>query len=336
MLGKCVKYLFVLPLLVTVTILSTVAWADSTTTNYDPCAGLKPITKVKPVAPPEVPTPPMKVKPWSSLAPNFGALSQYSPLNWGPECCLPAPAKGQFVIGTKAWFARIQGEARRGFDNPTNPTFQSTTVNFDEHLGFKKTGNVLWSIEAMYQLRPRWGIRYSFMPLSMEATGTPASPFTFAGTTFATGTALHSKWERYQHRAGIVFNLSRTPSSQTSVFADWMNIQDKLSVNSIGLGTPVTMDDTKNVAILGLEFDRCLKNYRGNTLAFNGKGGIAFLNDSIGYEAEAALSYLIPIRTGRFGFVKAGYQYAQLKKDKPARMFGTTIDGPFVELGLLF
>ncbi len=93
MLGKCVKYLFVLPLIVTVTILSTVAWADSTTANYDPCAGIKPITKVKPNTPPEVPTPPMKVKPWSSLAPNFGALSQYSPLGWGPDCCLPTPAK---------------------------------------------------------------------------------------------------------------------------------------------------------------------------------------------------------------------------------------------------
>jgi hypothetical protein len=104
----------------------------------------------------------------------------------------------------------------------------------------------------------------------------------------------------------------------------------------VGLGTPVVMDDTNNVAILGLEFDRCLKNYRGNTLALNGKGGIAFLDDSIGYEAEAALNYLIPIRTGRFGFVKAGYQYAQLKKDRPGRMFGTTMDGPFLQLGLLF
>jgi hypothetical protein len=336
MLGKCVKYLFVLPLIVTVTILSAVAWADSTTTNNDPCVGLKPITKVKPDIPPDVPTPPMKVKPWGSLAPNFGALSQYSPLNWGPDCCLPTPAKGQFVLGPKAWFPRIQGEARRGFESPTNPTLQSNVVNFDDHLGFKKTGNVLWSIEAMYQLRPRWAIRYSFMPLSMEATGTPAGPFTFAGQTFATGTQLHSKWDRFEHRAGVVFNLSRTPSSQTSVFADWMNIQDTLAINSVGLGAPATMDDTKNVAILGLEFDRCLKNYRGNTLALNGKGGIAFLNDSIGYEAEAALSYLIPVRTGRFGFVKAGYQYAQLKKDRPARMFGTTMDGPFVQLGLLF
>ncbi|HMK37600.1 MAG TPA: hypothetical protein VK463_21185 [Desulfomonilaceae bacterium] len=334
MLGKCVKYLFVLPLLATVSILSAVAWADSTSPTYDPCAGIKPITKVKPApTAPAVPTAPLKVKPWGGLSQNFEALSQYNPITWGPDCCLPAPAKGQFVFGPKALFARIQGEVKRGVETVAT---QPSVVSFDDHLGFKKTGNVIWSIEAMYQLRPKWGIRYSFTPLSMEATATPISGFTFGGQTFATGTSLHSKWDRFEHRAGMVFTVSRTPASQTSVFADWMNIQDKLSVSSIGLTAPVTMQDTKNVAVLGLEFDRCLKNYKGNTLSLNGKGGIAFLSDSIGYEAQASLSYLIPIKTGRFGFVKAGYQYEHLKKEKTTRMFGTTVDGPFVQLGFLF
>ncbi len=171
----------------------------------------------------------------------------------------------------------------------------------------------------------------------MDSLGTPKSAFTFAGQTFAAGTQVHSKWERYQHRAGFVFNISRTVGSQTSFFADWLYLQDKLTIGGAGgLGTPVTWDDTKSMAVLGLEFDKCLKNYHGNTLAFSGKGGIAFLSDSIGYEAEASLTYLIPIKTGRFGFVKGGYQYAHLKKDKANEVFGTTIDGPFLQLGFLF
>ena len=97
-----------------------------------------------------------------------------------------------------------------------------------------------------------------------------------------------------------------------------------------------TYERHEDVAVTGDEFEKCLKNYRGNTLALSGKGPIAFLNDSIGYNAEAALSYLIPIKTGRFGFVKGGYRYAYLKKDRPARMFNTSLDGPFVEVGFLF
>jgi hypothetical protein len=336
MLVKCEKYLFILSLIAIVTMLSAVAWANSTAANYDPCTGIKAITKVKPVTPPLAPRPITKVKPWRSFAPNFGALTGFSPLNWGPACCLPTPSRGQFVISPKVWFARIQGQARKGVEGSLGATFTATNVDFDDHLGFKKNGNVLWSIEALYQLRPRWGIRYSFMPLTMEATAIPATGFTFGGATFASGTMVHSKWDRYENRAGIVFNLSHTPSSEASVFADWLNIQDRLQISSVGLGAPVVMDDTKNMAVLGLEFARCLKNYRGNTLALDGKGGIAFLGDGIGYEARAALSYLIPIKTGRFGFVKAGYQYQQLKKDRPGRMFETTMDGPFLEMGLLF
>jgi hypothetical protein len=244
------------------------------------------------------------------------------------------PAKGQFVIAPKVFFPRIQGEAKKSADVPA---MQGTSVaSFDDHLGLRKTGNVMWSIEALYQIRPRWALKYSFMPLTMEGSGTAVTPFNFGGQTFAAGTPVHSRWNRYEHRAGILFNLTRTPAGHTSFFADYMNIQDQLKVRSAGLTAPATMDDVKNLAVLGLEFERCLKNYRGNTLAFSGKGGIAFLSDSIGYEAQAALSYLIPVKTGRFGFVKAGYEYQQLKTEKTTKMFSTKFDGPFVQLGFLF
>ncbi len=57
MLGNHLKYVFVLAFLVTV--IATVAWAESSPTDYDPCVGArldctpgaKGITKVKPTAP---------------------------------------------------------------------------------------------------------------------------------------------------------------------------------------------------------------------------------------------------------------------------------------------
>lgn len=310
------------------------AWAgapnsDQGAAPMDQVSGFKGISKVKPTA-----SQVLKVRPESGIISRFGGASGWNPMNWGADCCLPMPAKRQFVAGPRVWFARVSGEARFG---PTLTGLDTSVVNFDDHLNFSKSGNTIWSVQVHYQFQPRWGIRYSFTPFQTEATGQPITSFNFGGQTFTAGNMIRSKWERFEHRAGLVFDLKRTQNSVTSVFAEWMFVQDKLTIGgALASETAVTWDDDKNLAILGIEFNKCLKNYRGSTLALNCKGGIAFLDDHIGYDAEAALNYLIPIRQGRFGYVKGGYRYAQLKKDRDRQMFSTTMDGAFVEVGFLF
>jgi hypothetical protein len=335
MLGKTVNWFFILTIIVAV--FAAAASGQETAPTYDLSSnagndlapGYQAISKVK--APAPVAT---KVKPYSGLTSRFDALSRFNPVSWGPDCYLPVPAQGQFVLGPSFWFARVQGEVRHG--GPTAGATTVSTVDFDDHLGFKKSGNLIWSIEAMYQFRPRWGIRYSFMPVTMEATHAPAAAFNFGGNSFTGGSTIRSKFEHYEHRAGLVFHLSHTANALTSVFADWLHVQDKLTIGGVGTATTsVTWDTTKNLAVLGLEFNKCLKNYRGNTLAIGGKGGVAFLNDTFGWEAELALSYLIPIRTGRFGFVKGGYRYTDMRREKHSLM-DITLDGPFVQVGFLF
>jgi hypothetical protein len=291
-------------------------------------AGYKGITKVKPA-----PTRVQKVKPYYS---GFGGLSRFNPMNWWQGCCLPTPARKQFVIGPRILFARVKGEARTGFAMVTGAT-QPSVVDFDDHLKLSKSGNPIWSINAHYQFHPRWGVRYSFTPISIEGSGTADTAFTFLGQTFTGGSLVRSKWERYEHRAGLVFDLSHTPNSVTSVFAEWLYIQDKLTVGgATGTTTSVTWDDDKSMAVLGLEFQKCLRNYKGNTLALVCKGSVAFLDDNFGYDAEAAFNYLIPVKRGRFGYIKGGYRYAYLKKERDQELFSTTIDGAFLEVGFLF
>ena len=285
-------------------------------------------SKVKPSAPQ-----PLKVKPLSDLVSGFGGVSQLNPMTWWQECCLPMPAHRQFVVGPRAFFTRVRGEARRGAGLGTPPT----VARFDEHLRLPQSRNAHWSIEAHYQFQPRWGIRYSFTPLNLEGTGVPETAFTFMGQSFSTTSPVHSKFQRFEHRAGLVFDLSRSTNAVTSLVAELLYIQDKLSVGSTtGATGSVTWDDDKNLALVGLEFAKCLKNYRGSTLAFNCRGGVAFLDNHIGYEAEAALNYLIPVKRGRFGFLKGGYRFATLKKEKNIDLFATTMDGAFLEVGFLF
>ncbi len=268
MLGNHLKYAFVLALIVTVT--ATVAWAESPT-DYDPSVGarldsptgVKGITKVKPTAP-EV----FKVRPYPGVTSRFEALSRLNPMNWWADCFLPTPAQGQFFLGPKVTFGRIRGEARRGLDVVG---LQTSLVDFDDHLGLKKSGNTIWSFEALYQFRPRWGIRYSFTPILMDATNFPRTSFNFMGTTFASATEVRSKWEHLEHRAGLYFNVSQSQHSVTNLFVDWLNVQDKLSIGT-GVTPAVVWDDTKNMAVTGVEFVRCLKKLSRQHAGIQWKG----------------------------------------------------------------
>ena len=338
MLRTSIKYLFLLTVIVTAWI--AVALAESASGQNDTAIGagidysaaFKGIAKVKPPSPTAT-----KVKPFTGLTSGFEALSRYNPVAWGPDCLLPAPAKGQFFIGPKLFFARIRGTARKEVHIAG---FTPTLVDFEDHLGFKHGANLLWSVEALYQFRPSFGFRYSFSPMTLKTTSTATSSFNFGGQSFAGGSQVRSKWDRYQHRAGLLVNLSYTNNSLTSFYADWLHIEDKLVVGGAGTGAgsaiPVVWSDNKNLAVLGLEFNKCLRNYRGNTLALECKAGLAFLDDSLGYEAEAGLTYLIPIKTGRFGFVKGGYQYVNMKKEKDMETMSTSMDGAFLKIGFLF
>ncbi len=332
MLGRSYKILFALILCLSV-LVGTAAAGPAVTDkrsgdSLDGSPGYKAVSKVKPTS-----AHPIKVRPYG-FSSGFGGLSKFNPIGWGANCFLPGPAKGQFVLGTSFFFSRLNGEAKYG---RTTAGQESSLVNFDEHLGLKKSGNMAWSIDAHYQFRPRWGFRYSFAPISMDATHTPSSSFTFGDRSFTGNSRVHSKWERYTHKAGLVFNLSRKVSNSTKFLAEWIYVQDKLTVGESGGNvTSVTWDDTKSLASLGIEFKRCLRNYKGNTLAIGCKGAIVFLDNNIGYDAEAALSYLIPIKRGRFGFLKGGYKYASLKMEKDSEVLSTALDGPYLQVGFIF
>ncbi|MDQ7782959.1 MAG: hypothetical protein RDU20_08780 [Desulfomonilaceae bacterium] len=328
MLIRSEKYwfLFVIFALTIVAATASPAAADSL---FGFSEGYKGVSKIRPSSSEDV----LKVKPWGVSA-GLRGLSSLNPATWGLNCFLPTPAKGQFMVYPEILFARIGGEARRGV---TMTGLEQPHVDFDDNLGFSKGGHTVWSVNALYQFRPRFALTYSFMPMTMEASGTSLTGFQFGGQSFMAGAQLNSKWERYAHRAGINFNVIRRANASTSLFAQWLYLQDRLSIRD-GAGTSpgVSWDDDKNLAVLGIRFDKCLRNYRGNTLALNIAGGVAFLDDTMGYEADAGLSYLIPIKKGRFGFVKGGYKYSYLKKENDLEMLGTTMDGAYLQLGFLF
>lgn len=333
MLRRCINYSCILTVLLMVGVVG--AFAESTpgvldsyaAASLDASPSYKAISKVKPSEPAVT-----KVRP--GFMSRLEGLSRFNPANWGSECILPAPAQGQFTAGPRVWFGKVQGEARRTIGTATVP---GSSVNFHDNLGFGQNSTAIWGFEAKYQLRPRFGLRYSFMPMKMESKYTSPASFTFANQLFAAGTLIESKWERFEHRAGVTFNLTSNVSSRTSLFAEWMYLQDKLQIGSgVGAISPIVWDRTRNLAVVGAEFDKCLKNFHGNSLNLSCKADVIFLNNCFGFDAETALNYMIPIKTGRFGFVKGGYRYSYFQKDNNKDLFETTIGGPFVQIGFLF
>ncbi len=333
MLRRCLNYLCILTVLLMVGVAG--ASAESTpgvldsyaAASLDASPNYKAISKVKPSEPAVT-----KVRP--GIMSRLDGLSRFNPANWSDECILPAPAQGQFLAGPKVWFGKVRGEARRTIGTTVIP---GSTVDLNDHLGFGQSVTTIWSFDAQYQLRPRFALRYSFTPIKLHSKYTTPASFTFANQLFAAGTLVNSKWERFEHRAGMTFNLTNSPSSRASVFAEWMYLQDKLAIRSgVETTTPLVWDDSRNLAVVGVEFDKCLKNFHGNSLNLSCKADVMFLNDCFGFDAETALNYMIPIKTGRFGFVKGGYRYSHFQKDNDKDMFNTSIGGAFVQVGFLF
>ena len=166
----------------------------------------------------------------TSIISLFRSRAVKSGAVWGAECFLPTAAPRQFEAGAEVWFGRIQGQVAKG-GGFFLPGERPSVVDFDDHLGMGKSGNVMWKAMAHYQVAPRWGIHYSFSPLTIEATATNQNTFTFMGTTVVAGTPVRSRWDRYEHRAGLVFDVTRSPNSVTSLYADWMYIQDKVAIS---------------------------------------------------------------------------------------------------------
>lgn len=254
----------------------------------------------------------------------------------GPVCVLPVtPPKG-WELSAEALYVRSKGHVRfvRGNYAWTSDYMRDVDLNSD--LGLPEH-QWLGSFSASYRFNPRWSLRYSILPMVMDSSGTTNSTFAFGNNTHTSGTTVRSKWERLYHRMGIVYDPIRTISSRVSLFGDYVRINDKLSVIQPGCCGDV-MDNEFNMAMAGIEFEKCLKTGRFcNTLSIECKAGVAFGDDGVGADMATGLKYSIPMSSGRWGYVKGGYRFMTFKKkSSDVRLVDTAMEGGFVQMGFVF
>jgi len=258
-------------------------------------------------------------------------------------CILPTPRQGQWEMGAQALFARTKGAIawprysiywyswNQGWDNKTD---FNTMLKLPDH-------NVLTELSARYQFRPNWAARYEVLFDEINGGGYADEPFVFgpwwSGGYFY-GQQINTQWQHAYHRVSLVYDAIKTCQSAISVSAGWVHVDDKISINCWACGQwSNTFSKSIDAMIAGLEFQRCVKTAaNGGTFSFDHKASVIFLDDVEGYDVEAAGRFSVPLNCGRWGYVKGGYRFVQLKKSQTDYLLNNTIEGGFVEGGFIF
>ena len=260
---------------------------------------------------------------------------------------LPAPRVGRWDMSVGVLFARLRGKIAWP-RYPQAGTYYGYgaggTYATDFTDGLQLPGHLAvptWSIK--YVFRQNWAFRYSGLAFEANGGGQPTDYFNFGPSqqyygSYGYGTGIQTKYQHAYHRVGLLYDAVKNYRSSVGVFADWVHGEDKISViSSISTGQISVFSKGTDAAIAGIEFQRLMKaTSNGAIFSCDFKAGGIFLDDVEGWDAQAGAHYAIPLNSGRSGYVKAGYRLVQLKKGQSDFLLTRTLEGGFMEFGLIF
>ena len=290
-----------------------------------------------------------KVRPIQKCRPPLrieDPLAAFSP--YALDCVLPQTRTRGWELDAEVIWARAKGHVTffRGqniyYGGFYGQWMDEVDLNSDLGLADHRA---IPNFTARYKLRSNWSMRYSVMPMLVEGTGTGGGrSFTFGTVTgqgfgygFGIGSGSRSKWERFYHRLGLIYDPIRTHRARVSVFGDYVRLDEKISLVQAGCCGDA-FDHTLNMGMAGLEFERCLKTGRYcNTLSLECKAGVAFLDEAFGSDLSTGVKYLIPMGSGRWGYMAGGYRFVTFKKGySDAMRIDTALEGGYLKMGLVF
>jgi hypothetical protein len=260
----------------------------------------------------------------------------------GPRgCILPRPKARQWEMSAQAFFARTRGVVQWPRYSPYYVTYQGTEnwADLNDDLGLPEHATVP-EFSARYQFKPNWGMRYEVLFDEMTGGGWPDRQFLFGNqNTYVTyGQQIQTKWLHSYHRISLVYDAVTTPQSVISVAGGWMHAEDQIDLycQTCGLYTR-KFSKSMDAMLVELNFQRCIRTARnGGTLSWDHKAAVMFMDDVEGIDLEAAGRFSTPLNCGRWGFVKGGYRFVQLKKGQTDFAITTSFEGGFVEGGFIF
>jgi hypothetical protein len=282
--------------------------------------------------------PPLNYPPQPQSCPpgpqGFGLFQQGVP--FGPTSCgippyLPRIGCKQFQVDAKLWYARFNSNTVIfGTDLAGGP---GTELDLNRDLGLRNNQYIA-EYEGRCQIRPNWGIEFSFMPIQFRDNSTPQNGFFFGNAFFPAFVPLLTQWDRFIYRWDVIYSWFQAPHAVSSIFAGYSLYDDKLTVSD----TIQSRSRSKGfgLAYAGLSIERVIRDFCGGTASCNCKASVQFLDGYFGWDGYAAGRLAVPMQGGRFGYLEAGWRWIVLERKYPTDADKTSLDGAIATVGLVF
>ncbi len=282
--------------------------------------------------------PPLNCPPQPQSCPpgaqGFGLFQQGVP--FGPTSCgippyLPRIGCKQFQVDAKLWYARFNSNTVVfGTDLAGGP---GTELDLNRDLGLRNNQYIA-EYEGRCQIRPNWGIEFSFMPIQFRDNSTPQNDFFFGNAFYPAFVPILTQWDRFIYRWDVIYSWFKAPHAVSSIFAGYSLYDDKLTVSDVVQSR--SRSKGFGLAYAGGSIERVIRNFCGGTASCNCKASVQFLDGYFGWDGYAAGRLAVPMQGGRFGYLEAGWRWIVLERKYPTDSDKTSMDGLIGTVGLVF
>jgi hypothetical protein len=259
-------------------------------------------------------------------------------LRWG--VVLPRTGWKQVHVDAKLWYISLNSSTIVWGTNLIGGAasdFPGYALDLHRDLGLRKHIYVP-EYEMRCQVRPNWGLRFSFMPLNFRDNFIPQGPFAFyfGNFPYAPGVPTLTVWDRYIYRWDIVYDWFQACHAMSSIFAGYSLYDDKLSVSNSVFSSHRSRSVTFGLGFAGMSIERVVRNIGSGTVSCNCKASVQFLEGYFGWDGYAAGRLAVPMACGRFGYLEAGWRWIVLDRGNPTFTDKTSLDGLTGTVGLVF
>ena len=269
------------------------------------------------------------------LPPIFG---MFSPSGLGFRGCddgaiLPHPGCKQFQLSARLWYAKMNASTQLWGTQP--PGIPGTELDLNRDLDLSRY-QYIGEYEARCQIRPNWGIHFSFMPINYRDNSNPANGFYWGYYPYPAFAPTLTKWDRYIYRWDLVYDWFHQKHAVSSVFAGYALYDDNLTISNNAFGSTRSRSKQLNLAYAGASIERVIRDIGQATVSAECKWSVQFLDDYLGWDGQAVGRVYIPMNYGRYGYLEAGWRWIVLDRSYPANIDKTSLDGVTGAVGLIF
>ncbi len=249
---------------------------------------------------------------------------------------LPRIGCKQFELVARLWSAKLNST---NIIWGANPATGAGGTQFDLHR-ILDLGKQMYipEYEARFQIRPHWGVRYSFMHINDDdhhVVNTPGGGFYFGNILYPNGAYIFSRWERYIHRGELVYDWFSARHAVASIFAGYSMYDDELIIN---MQPNISRRRSRAFGLVhaGMELHRIVGDLSGGTASTLCRWSAQFMDDYFGWDAMAMLRISVPMGYRRFGYLEAGWRWMVLERELPADTDSISMDGIIGSVGMVF